>query len=110
VKSLWNEIYKNLEHLASLKFSKCKSKARFYIVEDLTPKLVDKTRNFFDSQSLNYLAICFCKILNPFYIACSILRKINSYKLNRGHGWGLAIFPLTLMQFYGFHMNVIGFK
>jgi hypothetical protein len=43
VKSLWNEIYKTLEHLASLKSSKCKSKARFDIVEDLTPKLVDKT-------------------------------------------------------------------
>jgi len=45
--------------------------------------------------------------LNLFYIVCSILRKINYYKLNRGHGWGLAIFPLTLMQFYGFHMDVI---
>jgi hypothetical protein len=44
VKSLWNEIYETLEHLASLKFPKCKSKARFNIVEDLKPKLVDKKR------------------------------------------------------------------
>jgi hypothetical protein len=47
---------------------------------------------------------------NTFDIVWYILRKINSHKLNGGHGWGLAIFPLTLMQFYGFHMNVIRFK
>jgi hypothetical protein len=43
VKSFWNEIYETIEHLASLKFPKCKSKEKCYIVEDLTPKLVDKT-------------------------------------------------------------------